>query len=72
MKVFQDARAQLRTARDALTKAIEAAEPHEVATLTAEAGDAIARSIAGMDSTFKGYRRDVETRAARLAAKVLQ
>jgi hypothetical protein len=69
MKAVQQTKALLKAARDALTLAIEAVEPDEIATLTATAGDAVARSIVEMESTFKGYRREVETRAKRLAMR---
>lgn len=70
MKTIDTAKRHIGEAIQALQSALTTDEPAAIAVALATAGQGVAESIAGMDSTFKGFRRDVETTAKRLAGGV--
>lgn len=72
MKAINQARADISAAVQSLQAVAACDEPDDLAAALAGAGDGIARAIATLDGTFKGFRRDVETTARKLAARAQQ
>lgn len=70
MKAIAQTRASIGAAIQSLQSIAASDEPDEIASGLASAGDAIAGAIGTMDGVFKGFRRDVEVTARRLAARV--
>jgi hypothetical protein len=70
MKAISQTRASIGAAIQSLQSIAASDEPDEIAAGIATAGDSIASAIGTMEGTFKGFRRDVEVTARRLAARV--
>jgi hypothetical protein len=67
MKTVDNAKRSIGAAIQALQGALASDEPEVIANALAHGGNGIAEAIATMDGTFKGFRRDVENTAKRLA-----
>lgn len=67
MKAIDNAKRAIAQSIQALQGALQSDEPDEIAHALAHGGNGIAEAIAGLDGTFKGFRRDVENTAKKLA-----
>lgn len=70
MKIIKQSKSGMSAAIASLQAALAAEEPDDIAAALAAAGMEIQTAIVGMDGVFKGFRRDVETTAKKLAARV--